>query len=372
MDLDENEHQFITGQDLIPLIFTSHIRTRIACRHSEPTHATAASTQTSTAPPVSSLLHTPSPRSSTFPITAHERHAHIGSLEGEGTIPFEEQPGRVTASTPANLEQEYQQKCNEILQLAHIQDAIRKNAAITGFCNIVESILKLKIDPQKGTPALLYARQYPLSQRAIDTANPIIMRWLETGKITRAPAGCQYNNPLTVAPKKDENGQLAGFRVCLDVRKLNTAIIDTDHFQIPLIRKVLNNLQGCSIFGEFDLAEAYLQFKLHPESRQYTAFTWGTEQYMFVGCPFGLYNMPSHFQRIIQFVFSGIPATFPYFDNIPFGSRTWDEHETHTHAILDLCNRHNLRIKPSSIKIGPADELSWASPYGNGHAISSD
>ena len=76
---------------------------------------------------------------------------------------------------------------------------------------------------------------------------------------------------------------------------------------------------------------------------------------MFIGCPFGLYNMPPHFQRIIQFVFSGVPATFPYFDNIPYGSRTWDEHETHTYAILDLCNRYNLRIKPSSIKIGQAE-----------------
>jgi transposase InsO family protein len=355
MDLDENEYQFIIGQDLMPLIFGSHIPTRIACRHSVPPHGITASAQITTVPPVSSLLHTPSPRSSTIPITAYERRSHFGSLEGEGRIPFEEQPERVTTSTPANLEQEYQQKRDEILRLAHIQEAIQRNSTITGFCNIPESVLRLKIDPHKGTPALLYARQYPLSQKAIEAADPVIKRWLETGKITRAPAGCQHNNPLTVAPKKDENGQLTGFRVCLDVRKLNTAIIDTDHFQIPLIREVLNNLQGCSIFGEFDLAEAYLQFRLHPDSQQYTAFTWGTEQYMFVGCPFGLYNMPSHFQRIIQFVFSGIPATFPYFDNIPFGSRTWDEHETHTYAILDLCNRYNLRIKPSSIKIGQAE-----------------
>ena len=77
--------------------------------------------------------------------------------------------------------------------------------------------------------------------------------------------GCPYNNPLTVAPKKDDQGQLTGFRVCLDVRRLNLAIIEPE-FQIPIIREVLNNLQGCTIFAEFDLAEAYLQFPLHPES----------------------------------------------------------------------------------------------------------
>ena len=289
-----------------------------------------------------------------MPPAVSQRRLHISPLEGEGTIPFEEQPERVTTSTPATLEREYAHKRNEVKEKPHIQQALQQNEQIEGYCNIAESVLELKLDPVLGAPSRLYSKQYPLSQAAINAADPVIKRWLETGKITLAPAGCQYNNPLTVAPKKDEHGQLTGFRVCLDVRKLNLAIIESDRFHIPLIRDVLNNLQGCCIFGEFDLAEAYLQFLLHPDSRQYTAFTWGQHQYMFVGCPFGLNNMPSHFQRIIQFVFSGVPATFPYFDNIPFGSRSWEEHETHTYAIIDLCNRYNLRIKPSSIKIGQA------------------
>ena len=75
---------------------------------------------------------------------------------------------------------------------------------------------------------------------------------------------------------------------------------------------------------------------------------------MFTGVPFGLYNMPSHFQRVMQFIFNQVPATFPYFDNIPFGSKSWSEHATHTFAIIDICNQHNLRIKPSSVKIGQA------------------
>ena len=64
-----------------------------------------------------------------------------------------------------------------------------------------------------------------------------------------------------------------------------------------------------------------------------TAFTWGNQQYMFVGCPFGLHDMPSHFQRVVTHVFHDIRATLPYFDNIPFGSRTWDEHAVH-HSIV--------------------------------------
>ena len=141
----------------------------------------------------------------------------------------------------------------------------------------------------------------------------MIDRWLKTGKIMIAPPGCPYNNPITVAPKKDEQGNWTGFRVCLDVRKLNAATLPGDQFQIPLIHTILSSHQGCSIFGEFDLAEAYLQFPLHPDSRQYTAFTWGNQQYMFVGCPFGLRDMPSHFQRIVIYVFYTVTANIPLF-----------------------------------------------------------
>ncbi len=316
MDLDE-EYSFIIGEDLLPAIFGDSIPMRIVCRHSLPTHvASSAIHSSTTAPPVASVIQSPSPH------VTSQRRSYIGPLEGTGTIPFEEQPERVTTSTPASLNSEYTHKRNEIKEKPHIQQALQQNEQIEGFCNIAESVLELKLDPVLGAPNRLYSKQYPLSQAAINAADPVIKRWLDTGKIMLAPAGCQYNNPLTVAPKKDEHGQLTGFRVCLDVRKLNLAIIESDRFHIPLIRDVLNNLQGCCIFGEFDLAEAYLQFLLHPNSRQYTAFTWGQQQYMFVGCPFGLNNMPSHFQRIIQFVFSGVPATFPYFDNIVHGRNT--------------------------------------------------
>ena len=343
LDLDVDEYQFIVGIDLIPSIFPDGIPISIACRHS-PSRVIRSATAHIT-PPSSSLVHTVMPPS--IPI-----NLPFSALEGQGYIPPEEEPVRLSTSTPEALEQEYNQQRNEILNMSHIIEAIETNKALTGFCNLPMAELKLKLDPELSKPSVLYSRQYPLSQRCIEAANPIIERWLQTGKIKLAPPGCPFNNPITVAPKKDDQGRLTGFRVCLDVRKLNAAIIDSDKFQIPLIHDVLVNHQGCSIFGEFDLAEAYLQFPLHPDSQPYTAFTWGNQQYVFVCCPFGLKNMPSHFQRIIIYIFYGIPCTIPYFDNIPFGSRTWKEHAEHVHTILCLCNKYNLRIKPSSIKIG--------------------
>jgi hypothetical protein len=338
LDLPNHKYQFVIGRDLIPSLFGKAIPTSLLCQEN--------SNQTSTKLKSSITL---ASTSTTF------MSSTISAQEGCGIIPNEEEPIRVSTHTSFKIEEMYKMKREEILGSPEIQTELKMNENITEFCNIPESVLRLKLDPVRGTPDKLYTRQYSIAHHLQIEADKVVKRWLDSGKIKPAPAGCPYNNPLMVAPKKDENGKMTGIRVCLDVRKLNSALIENDHFEIPLIRTVLNGLQGSSIFGELDLSEAYLQFKLHSDSQPLTAFTWQGKQYMFVGCPFGLLNMPSHFQRIISFVLSDMPFTMPYFDNIPFGSTSWNLHATHTLAIIQRLNHYNLRLKPSSVKIGQSE-----------------
>ena len=76
-------------------------------------------------------------------------------------------------------------------------------------------------------------------------------------------------------------------------------------------------------------------------------------QYAFLGIPFGINKVPCHFQRVITHVFKDLPFTHPYIDNLPFGSKSWDNIIT---CLLDLnrCNAINVRIKPSSVNLGHA------------------
>ena len=349
IELPHYKYQFMIGMDLIRRIFPRYIPTSVLLSPNVITHVDRR--MAATADITSSLIHIPIPRSNVAS-TTDSISRNIVPAEGAGTRPSEEEPIRVSTFTPAVQEKEYSQERNCILRSPLIINSLKTNEAISSFCTLPESTLTLKLDPTRGTPAQLYTRQYPLSQRLITAADEVIQRWITAGKIIRAPPGCPYNNPLMVAPKKDENGNWTGIRVCLDTRKLNAVLVDNDHFEIPLIRSVLDNLAGCKMFGEFDLAEAYLQFPLHPSSRPYTAFTWKRDQYMFAGCPFGLNVMPSHFQRIMSYIFRNLPFTCPYFDNLPFGSHSWPEHAEHTLAIIERLNYYNLKIKPSSVKIG--------------------
>ena len=97
-------------------------------------------------------------------------------------------------------------------------------------------------------------------------------------------------------------------------------------FNCHISRDILDSFAGNSIFGELDLSEAYLQFPLSVDSRPYTAFTWGKVQYMFIGAPFGLSQLPSHFQRVMNMMFRDLSFVLPFLDNLPFGSKTWNEH----------------------------------------------
>ena len=248
------------------------------------------------------------------------------------------------STTPDTIRQQYSSKLNTLLVHLCV------NEAITGFCSLPGSQVELIIDESK--KHLLFRRQYPIPQTLWALANDVILRWFNTGKTMLAPVGCEFNLPLTIAPKKDDNGQLTGIRVCLDTRILNSILVSTDKFLIPQIRDTIAMFAHCDLFGEFDLSEAYLQFPLHPDSRKYTAFTWNGVQYMFVGVPFGINFIPSHFQRQLSQLFHDLPFTIPYFDNLPFGSKTWDEHLDHAITIVDRLNQVNLKIKPSSVKIG--------------------
>ena len=368
------EHQFIIGLDLIHRYWPKRIPTallRPPPDEAYPDEGPPQSVGSVNTPTFINLPNTsPTPSDQALYPIAHGLTKHkldilnnensenqaraLSDSEGLGGIPLDEEPVKVHSLTPAEFELEYSIKRVALLTSPAVQKALSINERITGVCNIAESVLKIELDPELGKPIKLHQNQYKLAHALLEPAGMVIDRWLAEGKIKLAPQDCQYNTPVMVAPKKDEHGTMTGIRVCLDLRRLNKAILNADQFQIPTIRSALDLLSGCSIFGEFDLAEAYLQVSLHPDSQPLTAFTWGRKKYMFTVCPFGLTQMPSHFQRLMTYIFRDFNFTLPYFDNIPFGSHSWEDHASHTLAIVERLNGFNMRIKPSSVKVGQA------------------
>jgi hypothetical protein len=280
---------------------------------------------------------------------------HVADVDGGvdgvvGEIPVNELPIKPHVYTAAELESYYAPYRDAIYSDPVIIELLLTNARITGFCVLPDCVVVLDIDPTKASK--LFTKQYSIALAARPFVTDIVDRWLAEGKIELAPPGTRFNSSIVAAAKKDDNGNYTAVRVCLDFRPLNLALTVFDNFAIPHIRAALDVFGGCMMYGEIDLSEAYLQFPLHPNSRQYTAFTWNNVQYQFVGCPFGLSLLPSHFQRIMSTIFHDLPYTFPYLDNLPIGSKSWNDHKQHIIVIIDRLNKANLKIKSSSFKIG--------------------
>ena len=358
----ENDGPFLIGSELLPKLFPDGLPHEYFCRNaglSASDSFSSAATTVSARAASASINSARSLREDEMSFSGAGSSQMIDGLAhlsqqindfGAGDTPMNERPERVQAGDTDLSENSAEFIENHAKLMKILESALETNQRITGFCNVSDSKLHLDIDLSKLSKR--YRQQYPVAKALVPLVSMVIQRWLDSGRIKPAPKNCPFNNPLVVAPKKDEDGLLTGIRVCLDVRALNVALLTQDAHEIPHIMAMFERLAGSVLFGEFDLAEAYLQFELDEESQILTAFTWNGQQYVFVGCPFGLSVLPSHFQRIMARIFADLMFTYPYLDNLPFGSPDWDSHASHALAILERLNAVNLKVKLSSVKVG--------------------
>ena len=89
-------------------------------------------------------------------------------------------------------------------------------------------------------------------------------------------------------------------------------------------------------------------------SKQYTAFTVGNIGFFECKCmPFGLYNAPATFQRLMQNCLGELNLTYCliYLDDIIIFSKTEEEHLHHLQIVFECFREHNLKLKPTKCEI---------------------
>ena len=112
----------------------------------------------------------------------------------------------------------------------------------------------------------------------------------------------------------------------------------------------METMVGACIFSCMDLKSRFWQVKMAEESRQYMAFTMGSlGVYEFLRMPFGLCNAPATFQRLMQNCLGELNLTYAlvYLDDVVVFSDTEKEHLKRLRAVLECCQEHGLKLKPS-------------------------
>ena len=137
--------------------------------------------------------------------------------------------------------------------------------------------------------------------------------------------------------------------MCVDYRGINKDTV-SDCFPIPRIDDLIDLVGRCQgrVFTTLDLMKGYHQIRMHPDSKDTTAFTCHMGHFQYRRMPFGLTNAPATFQRLMNQLFCGKAwdFVFVYLDDLLIVSRSVQEHLGHLKKVLDRLDEAGLHLKP--------------------------
>ncbi|XP_055588714.1 uncharacterized protein K02A2.6-like [Uranotaenia lowii] len=176
--------------------------------------------------------------------------------------------------------------------------------------------LQVKINIDRSIhPVQQPCRRLPIPlQKVVDEE---IQKLLDQDIIEAVTDKITWASPLVVTPK--DGGRRV--RLCVDMRKANTAIIPERH-PLPVFEDMMPYLNGCKFFSKVDLNQAFHQLELHPDSREITTFVTTKCYYRFKRLMFGMNCAAEVFQREMEKILKGLDGVIIFIDDILIFGRT--------------------------------------------------
>nr|GFA88168.1 putative reverse transcriptase domain-containing protein [Tanacetum cinerariifolium] len=149
------------------------------------------------------------------------------------------------------------------------------------------------------------------------------------------PSSSPWGAPILFVKKKD-----GSFRTCIDYRELNKLTMK-NHYPLPKIDDLFDQLQGSSVYSKIDLRSGYHQLRVREEDVSKTAFRTRYGHYEFQVMPFGLTNASAVFMDLMNRVYKPYLDKFMIFfiGDILIYLKNKKEHEEHLKQILELLKK---------------------------------
>ncbi|GJW21930.1 putative reverse transcriptase domain-containing protein [Tanacetum coccineum] len=170
---------------------------------------------------------------------------------------------------------------------------------------------------------------------------------LGAAPVARAPYRLAPSEMQELSDQLQELADRDGsFRMCIDYRELNKLTVK-NHYPLPRIDDLFDQLQGSSVYSKIDLRSGYHQLRVRDEDIPKTAFRTWYRHYEFQVIPFGLTNAPAVFIDLMNRVCKPYLDKFVivFIDDILIYSRNKEEHADHLRIILELLRKEELYAK---------------------------
>ena len=157
------------------------------------------------------------------------------------------------------------------------------------------------------------------------------------------PSTSPFSSPVLLVRKNDGSWQF-----CMDYRALN-ALTVRDHFPIPTIDELLDELGHARWFLELDLLQGYHRIRMHAGDIPKTAFRTHHGHYEFKVMSFGLWNASSSFQATMNQNFRPFLWRFNvvFFDDILVYSASFQDHLQHLEQTFQVLLQNQFVLKLS-------------------------
>ena len=183
---------------------------------------------------------------------------------------------------------------------------------------------------------------YALNREEQQALDIFLEENLRSGRVR--PSNSPMASPFFFIKKAD-----GSLRPVQDYRKLNDFTIK-NRYPLPLIQELVDKLRGARYFTKLDIRWGYNNVRIKEEDEWKAAFRTNRVLFEPTVMFFGLCNLPSTFQRMMNEILRELineGKVVVYLDDILIFTEDLQEHRRLVHRVLAKLREHHLYLKGS-------------------------